>query len=100
MKKIALGLALLFVASISFAADTKTPAWPATPTLSAPSAPTMGLIDINSATETELKAIVGDEYAKKIMAGRPFSSKNELLTKKIIPQPVYDKVKSMIVARP
>jgi DNA uptake protein ComE-like DNA-binding protein len=101
MKKIAaLGFVLLLVASVSFAADTKAPAWPAAPTLSTPAAPAIDLIDINSATEAELKAIVGDEYAKKIIAGRPFSSKNELLTKKIIPKPIYDNVKAMITVKP
>ena len=61
----------------------------------------MELIDINSATKAELKAIpgIGDVYADKIMAGRPFTNKSQLLSKKIIPKPVYDKVKDLIIAK-
>ncbi|MDD2539654.1 MAG: helix-hairpin-helix domain-containing protein [Desulfuromonadaceae bacterium] len=107
MKKLSiLAVAFIMTASISFAADTiKTiPAKPVMPAMPAmPSAPAakMELIDINSATEAELKAIpgVGDTYAKKIMAGRPFSNKSQLLSKKIVPKPVYDKVKGMIIAK-
>ncbi|RNC64812.1 MAG: helix-hairpin-helix domain-containing protein [Desulfuromonadales bacterium] len=100
MKKIiALGFALLLSVSVSIAADIKVPAMPAAPTVKPSASSTFDLIDINSATEAELKNIVGDEYAKKIISGRPFSSKKELLTKKIIPKPVYDKVKNMIVAK-
>ena len=101
----------IMTASISFAADMyKTvpakPAMPAVPPVekkveaAVPTAK-MEMIDINSATEAELKAIpgVGDTYAKKIITGRPFSNKSQLLSKKILPKPVYDKVKDMIIAK-
>ncbi len=103
--------AFIMTASISFAADMyKTvpanPAMPAVPAVekkveAAVPAVKMEMIDINSATEAELKAIpgVGDTYAKKIIAGRPFSNKSQLLSKKILPKPVYDKVKDMIIAK-
>ena len=107
MKKLFLPVcAFVLTAAISFAADMKTvPAKPAMPAVDVkpPAAPAakMELIDINSATEAELKTIpgIGDEYSKKIMAGRPFSNKSQLLSKKIIPKPVYDKIKEMIVAK-
>jgi competence protein ComEA len=59
------------------------------------------VIDINTATETELRTIpgIGEAYAKKIIAGRPYRAKNELVQKKILPQGVYDKVKDQIVAK-
>lgn len=99
--------ALLLVASVSYAVEMKgmptVPGMPATPAVEAkvPAAPAMEMIDINSATEAELKAIpgIGDAYAKKIVAGRPFSNKSQLLSKKIVPKPVYDKIKGMIVAK-
>ena len=49
----------------------------------------------------ELKAIpgIGDAYSAKIIEGRPYRAKNELVQKKILPQAVYDKVKGHIVAR-
>jgi DNA uptake protein ComE-like DNA-binding protein len=102
---------LVLTASISFAADIKVttpaipakPAVPAMPAVEKKAAPAanMELIDINSAAESELKAIplIGDEYAKKIIAGRPFSNKKQLLSKKIVPKPVYDQIKNMIIAK-
>ena len=98
--------ALALTASLSYAVDIKTisakpvvPAVPAKPAV--PAAAPMELIDINSATKAELKAIpgIGDTYADKIMAVRPFSNKSQLLSKKIVPKPVYDKVKDLIVAK-
>lgn len=58
------------------------------------------LIDINSATADQLKTLpgIGDAYAKRIIDGRPYSSKNQLVTKGIIPKATYDKIADKIVA--
>jgi competence protein ComEA len=61
----------------------------------------MGSVDINTASVGQLRTLpgIGDTYARKIVAGRPYSSKNQLVTKGILPRNVYDKVQSMIIAR-
>jgi DNA uptake protein ComE-like DNA-binding protein len=58
------------------------------------------LVDINSASEAELKAIpgIGDAYAAKIVAGRPYANKAQLKSRKIVPSPVYEKTKDLIIA--
>lgn len=60
-----------------------------------------GPVDLNSATADELKSVpgIGDAYAAKIIKGRPYKSKDQLVSKGIMPQGVYDKLKEHIIAK-
>ena len=59
-----------------------------------------GKLDINTATKEQLEALpgIGAAYSQKIIDGRPYKSKDELMKKKVIPASTYQKIKDEIVA--
>jgi competence protein ComEA len=99
LRLIALLVALAFALTSAspVLAQAKAPA----PKPDKPAATKMEPLDINSASEDQLKALpgVGDAYAKKIVEGRPYKGKDELVQKKVVPKATYDKIKNQIVAK-
>jgi len=100
--------ALIFIAGLAVSADkpvaAKTAVVPAAEKKAdtKPVAPAKEeLLDLNTATEEQLKKIpgIGEEYTKKIVAGRPYAKKDQLKSRKIIPPAVYEKIKDKIIAR-
>lgn len=89
----ALAFALLPIASISLAQKTN-----AVPTASASN---VELVDINTATRDQLKTLpgVGDAYADRIIKGRPYTAKNQLTQRGVLPTTTYSKIQTMIIAR-
>lgn len=89
---------MVLVATLAFAAEKKAANDSAKPATASAKAQ---LIDINTATEAELKAVpgIGEANAKKIIAERPYKGKNELKKKNIVSADVYDQIKDKIIAK-
>ncbi len=103
--KALIALSLWVAASIAAPclAQTPQPATPDKSTAAPKRAATSAapLLDINSASEDELRALkgVGDKRAADIVKNRPYKGKDELVQKKIIPAAVYARIKDKIIAK-
>ena len=99
MRLMALLIALTFAITTPVLAQPKSD--PATKSDKAGASTKKAPLDINSASEEQLKALpgIGDAYSKKIVEGRPYKRKDELVQKKVVPKATYDKIKDQIIAK-
>ena len=103
-KTLAIPFALSLALVVSLDAQTaKKPAAtaPAHKAATTTAKPVVELLDLNSASKADLIALpgVGEAYAQKIIDGRPYERKDQLVSKKIVPQAAYDKFKNKVVAK-
>jgi len=59
-----------------------------------------GLVDLNAASFQQLRALpgMGDEYVRRVVAGRPYTAKNQLVTRGVLPQSEYERIAPLVVA--
>ena len=79
----------------------QTPPAAVRPSPSAARPPSGQVVNINTASEADLDSLpqIGPVRAKTIIGGRPYASTQDLLTKHVLSQRIFDKIKNQITVR-
>ena len=100
MTRFRFAVIVLFVFALALAGSPQMKAQTKPPATSAPKQVKLKPIDINSALEEDFVLVGIDRpAARKIVQGRPFRSKYELVSKQLLTREQYDKVKDSLVAK-
>lgn len=59
------------------------------------------LVDLNTASMSALEALpgIGEVTAKKIIAGRPYERKDQLVSRNIVTEAAYEKFRDAVIAK-